>query len=615
VRICTGGAHGDHPLEASGHELGVFSAIVPSAAAGDDYWFLLDDDHARPDPVSRWQPAGVHGPSRVVDPRAFSWTDEGWRGVSMDDLVIYELHVGTFTTEGTFAAIIPRLPALKAFGITAIEVMPAAQFPGARNWGYDGVSMYAVQNSYGGPVGFAQLVDAAHATGLGVILDVVYNHVGPEGSYLDAFGPYFTDAYRTPWGRALNYDGADSDEVRRFVVDNARFWIDEYHVDGLRLDAVHAIYDSSARHLLAEIGDAVRAHALDLGRSVVVIAESDLNDPKLVRSRDEHGFGLDAQWSDDLHHAIHSMLTGERAGYYADFGGVSTIAAALREPFVLDGRYSRFRRRTHGAPSTGVPRRRFVVAMQNHDQVGNRAAGDRLSTILSAAQLRLAAVLIMLSPYVPLLFMGEEYGETSPFHYFVSHGDSRLVDDVRAGRKSEFESFGWTEPPDPQAEGTYEASKIDWTRGMTAPQATVLSLYRDLLALRREEPMLRPDRSRLTIDTGGSGREDGNRTGWISVLRQPVAHSMAPERDSTTALLALFNCSPTACHVPLASHPAHTWTLRLSSDAAGYGGDDAVARWNGPTVATDAEPIRLLGNSSRAVQIPPWTAAVFSAVE
>ncbi|MEO6877055.1 MAG: alpha-amylase family glycosyl hydrolase, partial [Gemmatimonadaceae bacterium] len=362
VRLCSGAAQGDHAMTLVPGERDVYSATVANAAAGDDYLFVLDDDRALPDPVSRWQPHGVHGASRVVDP-TFEWTDNMWRGTPMDEIIAYELHVGTFTPQGTFAAIIPRLPELRALGINSIELMPVAQFPGDRNWGYDGVGLYAVQDSYGGPLELKKLVDAAHELRIGVILDVVYNHLGPEGNYLAAFGPYFTDRCKTPWGAAFNYDGPDSDAVRRFVVDNASYWATEFHVDGLRLDATHGIFDRSARHLLEEIAAAVHDRAKEMQKSVVVIAESDLNDPRLVNSVEYNGFGLDAQWSDDFHHAVHAVLTGETHGYYCDFGTVSHIGDALREPFVYDGRYSTYRRRRHGRPSVGLASDRFVVSV------------------------------------------------------------------------------------------------------------------------------------------------------------------------------------------------------------------------------------------------------------
>ena len=619
VRVRLTSERGQPVQELARHESGVFEATVSRAGAGTDYGFVLDDeDKLLPDPVSRWQPEGVHGPSRVVDPSAFQWTDEGWRGLAMRELVIYELHVGTFTREGTFDAVIPFLRGLRRdLGVTAIEIMPVGQFPGARNWGYDGVDLYAVQNSYGGPDALRRLVNAAHAESLAVLVDVVYNHIGPEGNYLPLLGPYFTEKYKTPWGPALNYDDTDSDEVRRFIVDNALYWVTEYHVDGLRLDAVHGIFDFSAKHLLQEIVESVHAQAERLDRRVLVIAESDLNDPKLIRPISQHGYGLDGQWSDDFHHAVHAALTGERLGYYADFGTVSQIAAALREPFVYDGGYSPHRRRRHGGSSVGLPRDKFVVAIQNHDQVGNRATGDRLSTVLSPDRLRLAAALLLLSPYVPLLFMGQEYGETNPFQYFVSHGDEGLVDAVRIGRRGEFEAFGWGEDvPDPQAEETFRRSILDRARAANPEHAAVFALYRDLLALREEEPLLKPDGSSVSISETG---------GCISLLR----HAVGRDDGSGGALLALFNCTSEPREAPLPEHTSGgRWTLRLTTDASGYGGqarvgdeaqtDEAAmavanAAWSadsgslGDTVTADA-PRRLMAT---VTALPPWSASVF----
>lgn len=594
-------------MSASPTERGVFAADVEGVGDGTEYVFVLDDDIERPDPVARFQPKGVHGPSAVVDPGAFVWSDDSWPGLTHDELVIYELHVGTFTPEGTFEAIIPRLRNLVELGVTAIEVMPVAQFPGARNWGYDGVGLYAVQNTYGGPAGFKTLVDAAHVVGLGVILDVVYNHVGPEGSHLETYGPYFTDKYRTPWGRALNYDDADSDEVRRFVVDNARYWITEYHVDGLRLDAVHGIFDFSARHLLEELAAAVHDQAETLGRTGLVIAESDLNDPKLLRALYDRGYGLDAQWSDDFHHAVHAVLTGERRGYYSDFGSVAAIADALREPFVYAGQYSEFRRRTHGAPSTGLPRRQFVVAVQNHDQVGNRARGDRLSATLPPEQLRLAAALLVLSPYVPLLFMGEEYGETAPFQYFISHSDDDLVAAVRSGRRDEFASFDWHDVPDAADETTFERSKVSWSLRDSERGQQLLGLYRDLLALRREEPMLRPDGCHHVVDHGAPG--------WITILRESSDSYSRPGPPVEDALLAVFNCSGEAVDVPIPGATDRAWSMRLSTDASGYGGGDEIAgEIEASAFDADAPKRLLVTTKARAVRLPPWSAAVFASV-
>jgi maltooligosyltrehalose trehalohydrolase len=496
----------------------------------------------------------VHEPSAVVDPSAFSWTDSGWRGLDMADLVIYEIHIGTFTAERTFDGAIRELRRLRELGITAIEIMPVAAFPGSRNWGYDGVLLYAVHEAYGGPDGLRRLVDAAHALGLAVIMDVVYNHFGPEGNYLNDFGPYFTETYTTPWGRAVNYDGADSEPVRQYVVDNARMWMDEYHCDGLRLDAVHAIYDFGARHLLRDVSDAVHELGTSLGRRTLVIAESDMNDPRIVRQAPIEGYGCDGQWSDDFHHAVHSALTGERNGYYADFGGVEAVAAALRHSFVYAGQRSEYRRRRHGARADDVPFHRFVVCIQNHDQVGNRAMGDRLDTLVTFEQRKLAAALLLLSPFVPLLFMGEEYGERRPFQYFVSHGDPELVRAVREGRRREFAAFGWdAEVPDPQAEATFERSTLDPSVAGTGTHAQLLSLYRRLLRLRRAEPVLRPGVAEVRVDT-----EPGEN--WIRMrLTTPGAR----------ALVAAFNMAGASRLVPVG---AGSWTTLLSTEEAAFGG-------------------------------------------
>ena len=614
---------GDYDLARD--ENGVFEAVVREARAGTEYGFILDDNEKLlPDPVSRFQPHGVHGPSSVVDPKTFQWSDAAWRGVAMRDLVIYELHVGTFTPEGTFAAITPFLRGLRReLGVNAIEIMPVAQFPGSRNWGYDGVELYAVQNTYGGPDGLKQLVNAAHAEGLAVILDVVYNHVGPEGNYLPLYGPYFTEKYKTPWGPALNYDDADSDEVRRYIIDNALYWVTEYHADGLRLDAVHGIFDFSAKHLLQEIVEEVHAQADQLGRRVVVIGESDLNDPKLIRPIEQYGYGLDGQWSDDFHHAVHALLTEETLGYYADFGAAGHVAAALREPFVYAGSFSPHRKRRHGGSSEGLPREKFVVATQNHDQIGNRASGDRLSTVLEPDQLRLSAALLLLSPYVPLIFMGQEYGETNPFQYFVSHSDAQLVDAVRAGRRQEFVSFGWGDDvPDPQSEETFRRSTLDRARAHQPEHAAIFALYRDLLVLRDEEPMLLPDGAELSVT---------EREGCITVLRRPRDARV----ENASGLLAVFNCTGEARDVPLPDNASGRWTLRLTTDAADYGGEGRAAEeidgeemavgagrgaWSARhgslgAVAQSDRPRRLMnadgGGTTRTVAIPPWTAALY----
>ncbi|HVT45923.1 MAG TPA: malto-oligosyltrehalose trehalohydrolase [Thermoanaerobaculia bacterium] len=465
---------------------GYHEVTVEGVRHGDRYLFGLGGGRERPDPASRSQPDGVHAASEIVTGR-FEWTDDEWHGLPLEDFVLYELHIGTFTPEGTFAGAIGRLDELAGLGVTAIEVMPIAQFPGGRNWGYDGVYPFAVQNSYGGLVAFKRFVDACHQRRLAVVLDVVYNHFGPEGSYVSEFGPFFTDRYKTPWGDAINFDGAGSDHVRNYFLQNARFWIEESHVDALRLDAVHAIFDQSAHPFLQDVAELVDELSVRLGRNVYAIAESDLNDPRLVRERDKGGFGLHGQWCDDLHHSVHAVLTGERNGYYRDFGRLEQIARALEEKFVYAGDHSVHRQRRHGAPALEIRHSRFVVSMQNHDQIGNRVAGDRLASRLSIEQQKLTAGLVILSPFIPLLFMGEEYGESAPFHYFTSHSDSGLIAAVRRGRREEFAAFSWAEEsPDPQAVETFLASRVDPSRGEREPGRSLREFYARLIAFRKE---------------------------------------------------------------------------------------------------------------------------------
>lgn len=467
-------------------------ADVDWAAAGDDYRFVVDGD-ALPDPRSPYQPEGVHGPSRLIDHDAFPWTDGEWRGFHLPSAVVYELHVGTFTEEGTFEAVIPRLDHLVELGVTAVELLPVAEFPGARGWGYDGVDLFAPHHAYGGPNGFKKLVDACHHRGLGVVLDVVYNHLGPAGNYLSRFGPYFTDRYATPWGEALNFDGRGSDEVRRFFVDNALSWLRDYHVDGLRLDAVHAIVDTSAVHLLEQIGLEVEELSAAVGRPLWLIAESDLNDPRVINRREVGGYGMDAQWSDDFHHALHAVLTGEKAGYYADFGGLSQIATALQNGFVEAGDYSPRRGRVHGRPLLpGTPGWRLLGYLQNHDQVGNRAVGERSSHLMSAGRVKVGAALVLTAPFVPMLFQGEEWGASTPFQYFTDHQDPELGRLVSEGRRREFASFGWQpeDVPDPQSPDTFERSRLQWSELDAEPHASFLAWHRSLIALRKSVPAL-----------------------------------------------------------------------------------------------------------------------------
>ncbi|MFW6181498.1 MAG: malto-oligosyltrehalose trehalohydrolase, partial [Spirochaetota bacterium] len=444
---------------------------------GARYRYLVDGS-ALPDPASHSQPEGVHGHSQVVDHHAFAWHDTAWRGLPLERYAIYELHTGTFTPEGTFDAVIPRLEELADLGITAVELMPVAQFPGTRNWGYDGVFPFAVQHSYGGPEGLKRLADACHRRGMALVLDVVYNHLGPEGNHLKQFGPYFTGAYTTFWGEALNFDQEHSSEVRNYFVQNMRHWFERFHIDALRLDAVHAIHDRSARHLLRELSEEADRCSRASGREQLLIAESDLNDPRIVRSRGLHGYGVHGQWSDDFHHALHALLTGERDGYYADFGTPGHLLAALRDGYCYTWKYSRHRKRFFGDLPQGVRRGQLVVCSQNHDQVGNRADGSRLASLVSFEALKLAAGALVLSPFVPLLFMGQEYAEQAPFLYFVSHSDPDLVQAVREGRKKEFAAFARdADFPDPQDPETFRRSVLRWNDRRGGRHGVIRALY------------------------------------------------------------------------------------------------------------------------------------------
>ncbi|MFI6427772.1 malto-oligosyltrehalose trehalohydrolase [Promicromonospora sp. NPDC050880] len=468
--------------------------------AGTDYAFSLDGGPPRPDPRSPWQPAGVHGPSRTFDVHAHSWADGGWAGRDVLGAVVYELHVGTFTPEGTLDAAVGRLDHLADLGVDMVELMPVAAFGGHHGWGYDGVALWAVHEPYGGPAALQRFVDAAHARGLAVCLDVVDNHLGPSGNYLAEFGPYFTDQHQTPWGAAVNLDGDGSAEVRAFVVEKALRWFRDFHVDALRLDAVHALVDDSPRHVLAELSDAVAVLAAELGRPLSLVAESDVNDPRTVTLtgssfQGRAGYGMTAQWADDVHHALHTLLTGERQGYYVDFGTPETLAKALTGVFVHDGGWSTFRGRNWGAPvPADLDRRRFVVCSQNHDQVGNRALGDRPSRVLTPGALAVSAAVVLLGPFTPMLFMGEEWGATTPFQYFSDHEEPELAAAISRGRAAEFGGHGWAElygadvvVPDPQARSTFEASRLDWGEASSEGGARMLELYRGLVGLRRAE--------------------------------------------------------------------------------------------------------------------------------
>ena len=472
-------------------ERGYWQASLKDVEPGSLYYYRLNDQIDRPDPASNFQPQGIHGPSTVIDHNVFSWSDKNWKPIALEKIIIYELHIGTFTPQGGFEAIISRLDDLVELGINTIELMPVAQFPGERNWGYDGVFPFAVQNSYGGPEGLKKFVDACHKHHIAVILDVVYNHLGPEGNILSEFGPYFTDKYKTPWGNAVNFDGEYSDEVRNFFISNAIFWLQQYHIDALRLDALHAIYDSSAKPFIRELAEKIEDFCNQAGQKHYLIGESDLNDVKFIQSSQTGGYGLDAQWCDDFHHSLHTLLTNEGNGYYADFCKKKHLTKSFQEGFVYSWQYSKHRKRHHGSSSKDIHACKFVVFSQNHDQVGNRMLGERLSQLISFEAMKLAAGAILFSPYIPLLFMGQEYGEKSPFLYFVSHSDASLVSAVREGRKNEFKSFRWTgKIPDPQAIETFRKSKIKWESRKSAKHKMLLEFYKCLIKLRKQIPAL-----------------------------------------------------------------------------------------------------------------------------
>ncbi|HET9187479.1 MAG TPA: malto-oligosyltrehalose trehalohydrolase [Acidothermaceae bacterium] len=482
------------PMNEVGHGWWLVEASV---AAPVDYQFCLDGGDPLPDPRSQWQPRGVHGPSRHVDHTSFAWQCDAWPGGELLGSVVYELHVGTFTDEGTFDATIDRLDHLVSLGVDFVELLPVAAFPGSRGWGYDGVFPYAVQDSYGGPDGLKRFVDACHSRGLRVVLDVVYNHLGPDGNVLPRFGPYFTDKFATPWGQAVNFSDAGSDEVRRYFVDNALMWLRDYRFDALRLDAVHAIVDTSATHLLEELAVSVAGLSRELGRPLWLIAESDLNDPRLISPRDLGGYGLDAQWSDDFHHALHSVVTGETFGYYEDFGSLHELATALSRGFVFAGNHSKHRDRRHGRPlPASVASTRLLGYAQNHDQIGNRARGERIAALTSSDLVKVTAALVLLSPFTPMLFMGEEWAASTPWQYFTDHQDPQLAESVRKGRRNEFKVFGWepSQVPDPQDVDTMRRSVLDWTEVSRAPHDDVLRWHRELIELRRANPVLQTGR-------------------------------------------------------------------------------------------------------------------------
>lgn len=557
---------------------GYFEVELPDCPAHARYYYMLDGGDDLPDPASHYQPNGVHGPSALIDHERFQWTDHGWENPSLEELICYELHVGTFTELGTFEAIIPRLNDLKSLGINAIELMPVAEFPGGRNWGYDGVFPFAVQHTYGGPDGLKKLVDACHNNGIAVYLDVVYNHLGPEGNYFNQVGPYFTDAYQTPWGAAINFDGAWSDGVRDYFANNALHWFHHYHIDGLRLDAIHAIMDNGAIHVLQYINEQVDNYVQETGKNVYLIAESDLNAPRVIQHSKAGGYGFDAQWLDDFHHALFVLLYPEGKQRYEDFGTMEQLAKAYTDGFVHTGDYVKARKRKHGVSSAGIPAYKFVAFIQNHDQVGNHKNGDRLSSMVSHNHLRIAAAALLLSPYIPLLFMGEEYGETRPFLYFTSHSDPELVARVREGRKLEFADFLENEnPPDPQAESSFHSCILDWSIRTQGKHGELLTWYKRLISLRHTHAALKNFSKSAT---------------QVSVINSGVWTLRRQDESGQSQLLALFNLSNEAVRHIL---PANTtWVCLLDSTAP-------VATASTTTV------------DSHALYLPPVSVLVFTA--
>ncbi len=547
-------APGDRAVGLDREDRGYHAAVIDDVEPGDRYYLRLPDGTERPDPCSRLQVEGVHGPSTVVghDVRA---NVTGPR-LDLADYVIYELHTGLFSPQGDFAGVAERLPYLRDLGINAIELMPVAAFPGERNWGYDGAYPYAVHSSYGGPAGLAALVDACHKAGIAVILDVVYNHLGPEGNYLRDFGPYFTDTYKTPWGAALNFDGPHSDEVRRFFIESALHFVRTFKVDALRVDAIHSIVDNSARPFLQDLTEAVHAAGREEGRPVYLIAESDLNDSRVLRSADDFGLGFDAQWMDDFHHSLHTLLTKESQGYYSDFAGVGHLARALDQGYIFSGHYSAFRRRSHGNSTAGLAPHRFVVCTQNHDQTGNRPFGDRLAGLVDFEGLKLAAGAMLLSGFVPLMFMGEEYGESAPFLYFTDHAAPDVVEGVQQGRLREFiEAHGSSEgAADPQSPETFERSRPRLPLDGTAEESTLRRLYTRLIQLRRELPGLK----RESFEGQETAFDEAAQTLWLS------------RGEGSNRVYAAFNFSDADATVP---GPAF---------AAANVIDSAATEWSGP---------------------------------
>ncbi len=528
---------GDRKIEMSPQPLGYFIAEVENLPSSALYFYMPDGKKDYPDPASHFQPEGVHGPSKIVDHRSFEWKDELWKGIPTGELILYELHVGTFTPEGTFEAIIPRLQELKETGINALQLLPVAQFPGNRNWGYDGAYPYAVQDSYGGPEGLKKLVDAAHLAGIAVFLDVVYNHLGPEGNYLEVFGPYFNEHYRTPWGKAINFDNTYSDGVRAYFSDNVVYWAQYFHIDGLRFDAIHEIYDRGAVPFWELVEEKLKRNPPRTGNRFLLIAESDLNSPRVIQPVEMGGYGFDMQWLDDFHHALYVLLDKNGKERYADFGTIRQLQKAYEAGFVHSGEYVRFRQRRHGKSSAGIDGDRFVVFNQNHDQVGNRVNGERLSVLVDFERLKLATGALLAAPYIPMLFMGEEYGEDAPFYYFVSHSDDELINAVSEGRKELLSEFNeQQQAPDPNEPETFRLSKLDWEKSRSGKYQVLRNWTRKLIRLRQTHPALKSyDKDDI----------------WSSVAGEKGLALYRRSKDEQHLLLVLINLSEDALHFDL----------------------------------------------------------------
>ncbi len=546
-------------------DTGYWKAATMLLKEGDKYHYLLDGMPELPDPASRFQPLGVHGPSEAINLKRFSWSDQSWKNMPVEDYIIYEIHTGTFSSEGTFAGVEAKLDYLCTLGITAIEIMPVAQFPGTRNWGYDGVFPYAVQHSYGGPFALMQLVNACHRKGLAVILDVVYNHLGPEGNYLPNYGPYLTGKYHTPWGQALNFDDAWSDGVREYFIENALMWYRDFHIDALRLDAVHALRDFSPVHLLKSIRLRINELNQESPKQHHIFVESDLNDPRLINPLEKGGFAMDAQWIDEFHHALRVTAGGERTGYYADFTGVADLAKSLNDAYVYDGQFSPGRLKKFGARAADNPGQQFIVFSQNHDQVGNRLHGERSSKLFSFEMQKLMAATVLVSPFIPLLFMGEEWGALNSFQYFTEHSDTELIESVRRGRQQEFAAFhGKGDLPDPQESAPFEASKLNWKALKSRKHSKMLAFYHKMIHLRRKLPALRLlNRKQLIVNFSPD-------TSTLSLQRWN-----GDKKEQTVC--CLLNFSPKAQLVKLPQ--AHTWNKIL---------DSASPEWNGPAESVAA---------------------------